>query len=686
MADTLQKDGDTFPPQLRQALARAPQPVPARALLLPDMLLRSPSILSSDELSGMWHLPTPRLQGLVRHLPSRYLAVPPEVFVKPGDTERLTFGYARHANGEREAVGLYLDDMREIVHVVAGQGAGKTRLVVNLAQQSVPYGYTFMNGKGDDKDGSASHDIRKLVPRDAEARLVLWNPLDVTWPISCNPLGSIDLGQPGMDTQVLGMVQAVFQRIDPDGMTSGPIMKMLLDMSTLLVVEGGSAVTLAHIEQALIDPSYRGQLLPRLTNPKVRAYWEARREGYSEREQQSLEALLRRFHTLLTSELVRFMVIQPTPLFTFDRAIDQRWIVLIDLPHNTLGPLAGVVGMLLFSMFIQAALRRGGAAKTRLNYPLYVDEVWVFLEHSDGKDFALALSQLRGFGVPTVYLHQALMQLGTYRELMRVSAGSRIIMRTKYPDSNDLAREYAAWGLTGTDISALNPWKEQYGVLRVNNTEYGPLSLEPQPWPEAVPDGTLDDQSLIASLTHRWRSRTQLAPWQQQLPPDSPDRALDNEVTRLVYGRHPSESVLIERCADNHLLSPHDWSLILDRWSAIRQWQRHYILHNQNAITDRFDRQRWLSRLLACHPRILSRIDYARTWHAIDAAAQQTAGKTEKIVVQRASSDGAGTTARTSGSRAVEVPRPLFAQVDDPVARPVAPMDVFSEDDDVVVP
>ncbi len=685
MADHSHQDRDTLPPSVRQALARAPQPVPARALLLPDSMLRPPSILSSDELSGMWHVPTPRLQGLVRHLPSRYLAAPPEVFIKQRDTERLIFGYARRSNGQREPVGLYLDDMREIVHVVAGQGAGKTRLVVNLVQQSFPYGCTFMNGKGDERSGSAAHDIRKLLPRDVEERLVLWNPLDVEWPISCNPLGSVDLGQPGMDTHILGMVQAVFQRIDPDGMTSGPIMKMLLDMSTLLVVEGGGTVTLAHIEQALIDPAYRAHLLPRLTNPKVRAYWEARREGYSEREQQSLEALLRRFHTLLTSELVRSMVIQPQPLFTFDRAIDQRWIVLIDLPHNTLGPLAGVVGMLLFSMFVQAALRRGGAARTRLNYPLYVDEVWVFLQHSDGKDFALALSQLRGFGVPTVYLHQALMQLGPYRELMRVSAGSRIMMRTKYPDSNDLAREYAAWGLTGTDISALNPWKEQYGVLRVNNTEYGPISLEPQPWPDAVLDEALTQQALIASLTSRWRPRTQLAAWQQQLPPDSPDPALDREVIRLVYVSHADECMLINCCADNHLFSQHNWTHILNRWSAIRQWQRHYILENHDAIPDRFDRQRWLSRLLACHPRILSRIDYARTWRAIDAAAQQAAGKKEKIVVQRTPGESTGTAPVEARTRTAEVPRPLFAQVDDPVARPTVPTDVFSEDDDVVV-
>jgi len=665
-----------LPNKVRQALARAPRPVPARALLLPDAATRPPPILSSDEVSGMWHLPTPRIQSLLRYLPSRRLAVPPQVFVRDADQERLAFGYAKRGNGQREHVGLFLDDMREIVHVVAGQGAGKTRLVVNLVEQTIPYGCTLMNGKGDDK-GGASHAIRSLIPRDAEGRVVLWNPLDAQWPISTNPLGSVDLGQPGMDTQVLGMVQAVFQRIDPEGMTNGPVMTMLLDMGTLLVVEGGGDVTIAHIEQALLDAQYRDRLLPHITNPKVRAYWEARREGYSDREQQSLEALQRRFHKLLTSELIRSMVVQPQPLFGFDRAMDERWIVLIDLPHNRLGPLAGVVGMLVFNMFIRAALQRAGETSTRLNYPLYVDEVQVFLENSDGKDFALALSQLRGFGVPTVYLHQALMQLGEYKELMRVNAGSRIIMRTKYPDSHELAREYADWGLTGTDISSLNPWKEQYAVLRVQNTEYGPLSLEPLPWPQAHRNVVGDEQALFERFAQKWR-RGHGAAWQQHIPPDSPDPDVDREVVRLVYGQHADERGIVDRFTDNQRLSAPEWSLILDRWSALRAFQRGYLLAHPE-ITE--DRDVWLSRLLACHPRILTRIDYARAWRAIDQAAQQIGRREkEKIVVKR--EDGETSTSG-KGVRATQAPRATsFAEVDQPADVPSVAA-VFTSSDDV---
>jgi hypothetical protein len=588
-----QRDAPSLPRQLQLALARAPQFLPAPLLLVPALFVRLPTILSSGELAALWHLPTPRISTLLRHLPSRVLSAPLAAFVTANDTTRLIVGHAQRSSGTWQPVGPTLHDLHEMLHVIAGQGAGKTRLVVNLVEQSLPFGCTLMNGKGDDQ-GGASLVVRQLLPVEDEARLVLWNPLDAMWPISFNPLAGIDLQQPGMEDQLLGQVQAVFQRIDAEGMRNGPVMQMLLDMATLVVLGGGGQPTIAHIEQVLIDAQYRATLLPQVLNPKVRAYWEARRDGYSEREQQSVEALQRRFHKLLTSELTRSLVMHPAPRFDWGRAIDERWIVLADLPHNRLGGMAGVIGMLLFGAFIRAALQRSGDAQSRLNYPLFIDEVHVFLENSDGKDFALALSQLRGFGIPTAYLHQALAQLGPYKELMQVNAGSRIIMRTKYPDSAALAREYQAWGLSETDISALDPTQQQYAVLRINGQQCGPFSLRPLPWPtprqaQATMRPHVDAWHTL--WAHRATGRIdQAQPWQQHLPPDTPAPELDQEVLRLVYGQH-REHHLVERCADPQRLSDGDWMCVLERWNAIRQWHRRCLLDQPDLIKDRLLRQ-----------------------------------------------------------------------------------------------
>jgi len=211
------RDGPSLPRQLQRALARAPQLLPAPLLLVPAMLVRLPTILSSAELAALWHLPTPRLSTLLRHLPSRMLPASPTAFVTANDTTRLIVGHAQRSSGAWQPVGPRLHDLREMLHVIAGQGTGKTRLVVNLVEQSLPFGCTLMNGKGDDQ-GGASLAVRQLLPIENEARLVLWNPLDAEWTISFNPLAGIDLQQPGMEDQLLGQVQAMFERIDAEGM------------------------------------------------------------------------------------------------------------------------------------------------------------------------------------------------------------------------------------------------------------------------------------------------------------------------------------------------------------------------------------------------------------------------------------------------------------------------------------
>src|SRR3712207_5749079 len=75
------RDGPSLPRQLQRALARAPQLLPAPLLLVPAMLVRLPTILSSAELAALWHLPTPRISTLLRHLPSRMLPASPTAFV-----------------------------------------------------------------------------------------------------------------------------------------------------------------------------------------------------------------------------------------------------------------------------------------------------------------------------------------------------------------------------------------------------------------------------------------------------------------------------------------------------------------------------------------------------------------------------------------------------------------------------
>src|SRR5262245_20331564 len=111
--------------------------------------------------------------------------------------------------------------------------------------------------------------------------------------------------------------------------------------------------------------------------------------------------------------------------------------------------------------------------------------------------------------------------------------------------------------------------------------------------------------------------------WQLLIPPDSPDPEADAELLGLIYQTHARLANVVQVLAD---YSDADWQFVLERWDAIRQYHRQYIIANpgciavDETITDPdpavqatkrasrrcLDRQLWLSRLLVATPRVLA--------------------------------------------------------------------------------
>ncbi len=194
--------------RLQTVVARAPGFASPSPGLLPLRPWREPTILSSIELGGLWHLPTSALGTLVRWLPCRQLPAPPHAYVKE-DRNRIVIGHGRRDDGTYAPVGPTLADMREITHLTAGMGAGKTRALANMCQQFLPYGFTLIDGKGDDQ-GNLVATVRQLIPLADEARLVIVDVLDAQWPLGLNPLADVDRDRPGAVDQLLVSIAGLY--------------------------------------------------------------------------------------------------------------------------------------------------------------------------------------------------------------------------------------------------------------------------------------------------------------------------------------------------------------------------------------------------------------------------------------------------------------------------------------------
>jgi len=440
-------------------------------------------------------------------------------------------------------------------------------------------------------------------------------------PIGLNPLSGIDLNKPGVKDQALGQIMAIFARLDPATWGKAPAMKEFVQMATLLVLEGEHSPTLAHVKQCLLDAGYRETLLPHCTNPDVLTFWTLTFPAQGEQQRTSLHALLRRFSQLLTTETTRYMVSQPALRLNLLEAIEGKQIVLAPLPHVTLGDLASAIGMLLLQQFVRSAFSRPGNDQTRHTYPLIIDELQVFIgKDGDSTDIQNAITQLRGLGIAGIYAHQTLDQLGALENEMLTNSGSRLILRTQEPDASTYAKLYAASGITANDIAGQDVGEHQYAVLQCDGERTGLFSMIVLPWPKPL--------SIPIDPYHG-------PDWQTLIPPDSPDPEADAALLGLIYQTHARLANVVQELAD---YSEEVWQFVVERWNAIRQYHRRYIIANpgciavDESITDadpevqaakraarqRLDRQLWLSRLLVATPRVLAAAEYARIRRQIE--------------------------------------------------------------------
>ena len=593
---------DTTTPIIEQpALLPILGRIPAYTSLPQFLVLKwwvSANVLTACEVAGLWHLPTPSMAGIARWLPCKYLPAPPHAFVENGKdpSTRITFGNARRTDGSLAAVGPTLRDMRQPVHLTAGMGAGKSRLLCNIGKQLLPHGLLLLDGKGDDS-GNLTMTLRSHIPLEDEHRLIIFDPLDIDWPMGINPMAGVNRGQSdGTDIQ-MAQLMAVFARLDPAAWSKSKGMQQYVSMASGLVLEAVKYPTFAHVKQVLVSDEYMQSLLPHCSNPDIITFWTVIYPRTGEQQKQSRDALLRRFDDILAKEMTRYLVTQPVPTVNFLDMIENGDIFLMPMPHNRLQDLAGIVGMILFQAIIRAANSRPGNDQTRSTYALMIDELQVFVSDGDNKDLQNAITQLRSRGIAGIYAHQALKQIGDLVDEMMISCGTRVMLRTKEPDASAYALQYAARGLTASDISGQDPNEHQYADMLCDNVPTDVFSMVTMPWPSPL---------VIEVPEYRGKS------WQELLPPDSLDTLGDEQDKALCALVYTKQSDFQEVVATMAAMGDTEWQAMNQRWDVIRAYHRAYIIANPGCIPDRFERQMWLSRLRATRPRILAAIEYRR--------------------------------------------------------------------------
>jgi hypothetical protein len=177
-----------------------------------------------------------------------------------------------------------------------------------------------------------------------------------------------------------------------------------------------------------------------------------------ERDQATVIApLLNKVRQFTARPSIRAIVGQTEPVISMRQIIEQRKVLLVNLPKGLIGTeTATLLGCLVLTSLWQAAAERVGIAREdRHPFGLYVDEVQDFASAPIPWDEMFA--QGRKYGLALSVAHQHLGQLPReLREVVMANARSKAVFALSGPDAKALEPLFVP-ALKASDLQALDP-------------------------------------------------------------------------------------------------------------------------------------------------------------------------------------------------------------------------------------
>jgi len=288
-----------------------------------------------------------------------------------------------------------------------------------------------------DPHGDLVERVAAALPPNRQSDVIFLNAPDPKQPFGYNPLRYIPPSARHLASS--GLIEVLRKMWDDRAW--GPRIEHIL-RNTFLTLLSREGSTLEDVLRILSERDFRLRVCRDLEDPILLRFWQEEFNKYPLRlRAEAIAPIQTKIGAYLTNPLLRRILTAPEKPISFNRIMDERKILLVNLSRGLLGDdNSSLLGGLIVTTLATAAFHRARMLpEKRVDHWVYVDEFQSFTTRT----VATMLSELRKFRVGMALAHQYLHQLEPeMRHAVLGNAGTIIAFRLGPEDASFLAREF----------------------------------------------------------------------------------------------------------------------------------------------------------------------------------------------------------------------------------------------------
>lgn len=354
-----------------------------------------------------------------------------------GDNKDIAYFAETDSRNRRVPFGIKKDDRSRHTYIIGKTGMGKSTVLENMTIQDI------QNGNGLaflDPHGKTADLFLEYIPEERIKDVVYFAPFDTDYPISFNVLEDVGIDKRHL---VVNGLMSAFKKIWVDAWSAR--MEYILNNTLLALLEYPGS-TLIGVNRMFADKDYRREVVSKVTDSSVKAFWNDEFAKYTDKfATEATAAIQNKVGQFISNPMVRNIIGQTKSTFDFRKVMDEKKIVIINLSKGRMGEAnANLLGSMLITKIYLAAMSRADSSEKELhalpNFYLYVDEFQNFANES----FADILSEARKYKLNLTVAHQYIEQMSDeVRAAVFGNVGTMIAFRVGAYDAEVLEKEFA---------------------------------------------------------------------------------------------------------------------------------------------------------------------------------------------------------------------------------------------------